>query len=119
MRTITEIRVWTDKAKTEYRIYISFSDKSEGCYYKTGNAYKAKGLLENITEEEKNEAYKISCEFHKIKGWMSVRSYQMNPATSKIVNTKKTDNNQDEEDKDIKSRGFIGGKNTPDFEQCY
>jgi hypothetical protein len=55
MRTITDIRIWTNKEKTELRVYITYSDKSEGCFYKTGNNFQAKGTLVNMTEEERHE----------------------------------------------------------------
>jgi len=77
MRTITDIRFWKSSNNTDKRIYITFSDGTEGCYYYTGNFYHGKGSLENMTEEEKHEAYEKCCSFYGIKGWRSLRYYQI------------------------------------------
>jgi len=110
MRTITDIKVWINKERTEMRVYVTYSDKSEGTYYKTGNHFQAKGSLVNMTEQERHEAFEICEKFHGTKGWKSVRFYELNPSTS----TSKVD----EEDADVKSRGFRESR-TPDFEQCF
>lgn len=115
MRTIIEIRVWINKERTELRVYVSFSDKSEGCYYKTGNRYQAKGLLENITEEEKHEAFLICEKFHGPKGWKTVRRWELNPEPKKEVIYKSY--SRDEEDLDVASRKEF--KPTTNFDFTY
>jgi len=58
---ITRVKVWiADKNHRfagECRIYVDFSDrKQSGCYYKTGNAFDAKGTRENMSVDELAEA---------------------------------------------------------------
>lgn len=78
MRTISQISVWKSSNKSDVRVYISFKeDKNQGVYYKTGNAYNAKGTLENLTVEEKSEALKISSSFHGQGIWGQVYENQI------------------------------------------
>lgn len=76
MRKIVQINVWKS-SKNETRIYVSFSDKSQGCYYKSGNNYQRKGLLENISEIEKSEALLISSKIHGHNVWGTVYQNQI------------------------------------------
>jgi len=113
MRTITDLRTWTSKTG-EFRVYVTYDDKSEGCYYKTGNSYQAKGTLTNMSLEEKKQALQISSKKHGENRWGEVRYWEINPSTSTFANNYR----KDEEDKDVISRGFRESR-TPDFEQCY
>jgi len=118
MKTITDIRTWNSDKTGEFRVYVTFEDKSEGCYYLTGNKYQPKGTLLNMSVEEKKEVLKISQKKHGENKWGSVRFWEINPAASKVVNTYNFYKRVDEEDADVKSRGFIESL-TPDFEQCF
>lgn len=109
MRTITEIRVWKNEKNTELRVYMSFSDKSEGCYYKTGNNYQEKGLLDNMTAEEKHEAFLMCEKHHGNSGWRTVRSWELNPEPKKAVKS------NDEEDLDMISRNKFHSSINADF----
>ena len=117
MRTITDLRTWRSK-DGEFRVYVTYDDKSEGCYYQTGNRYQAKGTLTNMSIEEKKQALEISSKKHGENKWGPVRCWEINPATSKVVNTYNSFKRVDEEDADVKSRGFRESR-TPDFEQCF
>lgn len=117
MRTITDLRTWKGK-DGEFRVYVTFEDKSEGCLYHTGNRYQAKGTLTNMTIEEKLQALAISEKKHGVKIWGAVRYWEINPETSKVINSNNYYKKVDEENSDIKSRGFRESR-TPDFEQCF
>jgi predicted HNH restriction endonuclease len=120
MKRITDLRVWKS-ATNEYRVYVTYNDKTEGCYYLTGNRYQAKGMLLNMSLEEKKQALEISEKKHGENKWGSVRYWEINPETSKVVNTynsyKRIDK-EDEEDADVRSRGFRESR-TPNFEECF
>ena len=80
MRRITDLRTWNNSKKNDFRVYVTFDDKSEGCYYKDGNPYNAKGTLENITTEEKKAALALSESKHGKNTWGEVRHWEINKA---------------------------------------
>lgn len=96
MRHITDLRTWNNSKKNDFRVYVTFDDKSEGCYYKDGNAYNSKGTLENMTIEEKKSALALSEAKHGEGLWGEVRHWE-------IAKSYKAD----EEDLDIASRKSI------------
>ena len=82
--TIKQIKVWynrtiRDKAKREYRVYVSTRDGREGCLYLTGNRWNAKGSREgDLTAEEWAEAQRISFAFSSSgKSWSTVWENEM------------------------------------------
>jgi len=91
MRTISKISVWKNSNKSDVIIYIGFKGESnQGIYYKTGNNYNAKGSLENLTLEEKNEALRISSRIHGQGVWGQVYENQI---STKIVSNENFDLN--------------------------
>ncbi len=73
MRTIEKIKVWKNDSKTEIRIYVTFSEGEQGCYYFTGNKWNEKKSFTGMTEEEKKEAFLLSSkESESGKAWVNV-----------------------------------------------
>lgn len=82
--TIKQIKVWynrtiRDKAKREYRVYVSTRDGREGCLYLTGSRWNAKGSRDgNLTAEEWAEARRISFAFSRSgNSWCTVWENEM------------------------------------------
>ena len=96
MRRITDLRTWNNSRKSDFRVYVTFDDKSEGCYYKDGNAYNSKGTLENMTIEEKKAALALSESKHGKNTWGEVRHWEISKAYK-----------ADEEDLDSASRSTV------------
>lgn len=107
MRHITDLRTWNNSKKNDFRVYVTFDDGSEGCYYKDGNAYNVKGTLENMTIEEKKAALALSESRHGKNTWGEVRHWEINKNEESAVNPK-SHVTRDEEDLDVKSRSYIG-----------
>lgn len=96
MRHIIDLRTWNNSKKNDLRVYVTFDDKSEGCYYKDGNAYNSKGTLENMTIEEKKAALALSEAKHGKNTWGEVRHWELAKPLQK-----------DEEALDLASRNAI------------
>lgn len=61
MGSVSEVRIWADSARKEYRIYVTALDGRQGCYYVTGNHWHpAKSTDGNLTAEEWAEARRLS-----------------------------------------------------------
>ncbi len=108
MRVISKISTWSSTDKKDFRVYVSFLGGEQGCYYKTGNSYKAAGFLENISEGEKLAALSI-CEGKLLKkAWCTVyeneiknQSYVKEVKFSNPISNKQSYKSYDEEDLDI------------------
>jgi len=105
MRTIKKIKVWKNDEKTETRVYITFSEGEQGCYYFTGNKWNDKKSFTGMTQEEKDEAFRLSSrESQSGKGWVSVD-----------LTKRKSNYNRDEEDLDRASQRDFRATTNTDF----
>ncbi len=76
-QNIKKINVWKSN-KGEYRVYVSFSDRSEqGCYYLNGNDYQEKGTISGMTKKELKNAFAISESIHGAGKWGCVYENQI------------------------------------------
>lgn len=77
MKTITQIKVWKSE-KGEIRIYITFEGcKEQGCYYKDGNNWQANGMLQNMTDEDKQNAIALCEKAIGKRAWVTLYSNQI------------------------------------------
>lgn len=88
-RTITQIKVWKNRDKTETRIYVNFG-KESGCLYLTGSKWNPKGKLEGMTEEEKEAAWQLVQARHGNDGyWHTIWGSELEakPVSAPVVKT--------------------------------